>query len=284
MTTITRQSIKRHGGKSYLAEWIISQMPPRVRNPNAPAANDSGWCHYVEPYFGGGAVLFALDEEGISEVVNDIDGELTNFWDVLKSPELFAEMERLLLVTPVSKVEFDRARNTRGMPPAERAVSFFVRNRQSRQGLGRDFATIVRNRTRRGMNELPSAWLSAIDGLPEVHERLRRVVILNDSALKVIRQQDGPRTLFYLDPPYLHETRSSTGEYGDWEMSSAQHFALLWLLTEIKGRFLLSGYDSALYHWFGQTFGWACDSIEIDNKASSSKSKEKRREVLWRNF
>ena len=54
-TTIERQPLKWHGGKSYLAKWIIGLMPPRVRNSNDPAADDDGWCHYVEPYFGGGA-------------------------------------------------------------------------------------------------------------------------------------------------------------------------------------------------------------------------------------
>src|SRR5262245_48010301 len=77
----TGRPIKRHGGKSYLAKRIVDLMPPRAQNPNAPADDDPSWLHYVEPFFGGGAVLLALDPEGISEVANDLDGELTNFWD-----------------------------------------------------------------------------------------------------------------------------------------------------------------------------------------------------------
>ena len=61
--------IKWHGGKSYLADKIISLMPEHV--------------HYVEPYFGGGFVLFRKACEGVSEVVNDLNSELTTFWDVL---------------------------------------------------------------------------------------------------------------------------------------------------------------------------------------------------------
>src|SRR3989442_13548499 len=95
--------LKRHGGKSYLAEWIISLMPPRALNTNAPAESDNGWLHYVEPYFGGGAVLLAQDPEGIFEVVNDIDGELTNFWRVLKDVELFGEFQRIANCTPFSE-------------------------------------------------------------------------------------------------------------------------------------------------------------------------------------
>lgn len=62
--------LKWHGGKHYLAQDIVAMMPPRCRRPGNPAADDTGWLHYVEPYFGGGAVLLANDPIGISEVAN----------------------------------------------------------------------------------------------------------------------------------------------------------------------------------------------------------------------
>jgi site-specific DNA-adenine methylase len=196
--------LKSHGGKSYQAKGIIGLMPPRARNSNDPAADDPGWLRYVEPFFGAGAVLLTLDPEGIAEVVNDINGALTNFWDVLKSPVHFAELHRLACCTPVSEVEFERALTDlydASLSPARRAMAFMVRNRQSRQALGKDFASPVRIRTRRGMDEYVSSWLSAVEGLPAFHERLRRVLVRNTDALKVIRSEDGARTLFYLDPP-----------------------------------------------------------------------------------
>ncbi|MCA9025773.1 MAG: hypothetical protein KDA86_11250 [Planctomycetaceae bacterium] len=70
-----RQPIIRHGGKHYLAERIVVLMPPRSKNSNAPAPDDPGCVHYVEPFFGDGSVLFAMAPEDISEVVNDLDGE-----------------------------------------------------------------------------------------------------------------------------------------------------------------------------------------------------------------
>jgi DNA adenine methylase len=286
------QPIKRHGGKAYLAEWIISQMPPRAVNPNAPADSDRGWVHYVEPYFGGGSVLLAQDPEGISEVVNDLDGELTNFWRVLQSVELFGEFKRFIETMPCSSVEFEYAKRTLQAvrhqpvgekPNANRAGCFFIVCRQSRQALGRDFATIARNRTRRGMNELPSAWLSSIEGLPDVHARMRRVVVLNAHAPKVIKQQDGNRTLYYVDPPYLHETRSTTGEY-EHEMTRSQHVELLETLAKINGRFILSGYPSTLYTEYADRYGWHYESKQIDNKASGAEIKELKTECLWMNF
>jgi DNA adenine methylase len=283
-TRAAAQPLKWHGGKSYLAKAIIDRMPPRASNSNAPAADDPGWVHYVEPYFGGGAVLLAQNPEGISEVVNDVNGELTNFWDVLKSPTDFADLHRTMSLTPCSKIEFERACSiSENASPVTRAVAFLIRNRQSRQALGKDFCTLARNRTRRGMNELPSAWLGAIEGLPEIHARLQRVVILNDDALKVIRQQDGSRTLFYLDPPYLHETRAVTDAY-QHEMGFDDHVKLLNTLSRIEGRFLLSGYRSELYDTNAVVHGWNRTDFEIDNKAGSGKSKRKMVECVWTNY
>lgn len=280
--------LKWHGGKGYLAGWIISLMPAYV--------------HYVEPYFGGGAVLFRKSPEGVSEVVNDLNGELMNFWNVLQDRLLFDRFQRLVEATPFSEVEFRAADPSSyhyetempdestiaslGFNDDERlgaALDFFIRYRQSRQGLGKDFATLSRNRVRRGMNEQVSSWLSAVEGLPDAHGRLKRVVILNRDALDVIKSQDGPNTLFYLDPPYLHETRQTTSDY-EFEMSAEEHLKLLRVLSEINGKFLLSGYHSHTYDSTAQQFGWMCHEKEIDNKASSKKVKDRKTECVWANF
>ena len=77
------------------------------------------------------------------------------------------------------------------------------------------------------MNEQASSWLTAIEGLPAVHARLQRVVILNQPALEVLRSQDGPGVLFYRDPPYLPETRAAKKAFGPFEMTVEQHEELL---------------------------------------------------------
>ncbi|KKN11260.1 hypothetical protein LCGC14_1028170 [marine sediment metagenome] len=292
MTKLTQPG-KWHGGKFHLAKRIIELMPPHV--------------HYVETHFGMGSVLLQKDFEGVSEVVNDIDGRLTAFWKALQSPTSFEAFCRLIDATPLSQIEWRQANTTMaavttGKSLAERGAAFFINNRQSRQGLGKDFATLSRNRTRRGMNEQVSSWLTAIEGLPEIHERLKRVVILNDDALKVIRQQDGPNTLFYCDPPYLAETRSS----GEYEMTYSDHVRLLALLGrsvavdasrfddavetlgpllewQRKGKFLLSGYPSSLYYETAGMNTWHRVDIQIDNKASSAKTKEIKTVCMWAN-
>jgi DNA adenine methylase len=275
--------LKWHGGKSYLARRILALMPPRAKRPNAPAAGDPGWVHYVEPYFGGGAVLLANDPTGISEVANDLDGRLVNFWRVLQRPDLFKQFQRVVSAVPFSEAEWRDAGDRLDDPdPVQRAVAFFVRCRQSLAGRMDGFAPLSRTRTRRGMSEQASAWLGAVEGLPAVHARLSAVVIYNRPALDVIRAEDTPRTLFYLDPPYLHETRASTDTYGLHEMSEADHRELLAALKGCRGKVMLSGYRSDLYD--NALSGWVRHDFDIANHAAGGENKRRMCECLWCNF
>jgi DNA adenine methylase len=209
----TGAALKWHGGKHNLARRLVELMPPDG--------------HYVEPFAGGLSVLLAKDAEGISEVVNDINGDLTNFWRVLQDTDSFKRFRRIVEAVPFSEWEWtNAAASLDAADPVERAVAFFVRCRQSLAGRMDTFAPLTRKRTRRGMNEQASAWISAVDGLPAVHARLGRVVILKRPALEVIRSQDTVKTLFYLAPPYLPETRTSVGQYAH-EMDTAAHKELL---------------------------------------------------------
>jgi DNA adenine methylase len=264
--------IKWHGGKTYLAARIIEMMPEHT--------------HYIEPYFGGGAVFFRKPDSliaGHSEVINDVFGELVNFWKILQSDAHFIEFERRMNLTPFGKPEWEESLQQTSENPVDRACAFFIRYRQSRQGLGNAFATMSKTRTRRGMNEQVSSWLSAVEGLPVAHERLKRVVIFCEDAVKLIRQEDDPKSFFYCDPPYLTETRSSKDAYS-FEMTNSQHSELLECLGCLSGKFLLSGYPNSLYDSAANKFGWNRVDIMIDNKASSLKSKPKKTECVWSNY
>ncbi len=225
-------------------------------------------------------MLLNKSPEGISEVVNDIHRELTNFWRVLQDAQKFGQFIRVVEAMPFSQVEWNDAHHQPD-DPIRRAVNFFVRCRQSRAGKFDCFATLSRNRTRRQMNEQTSSWMSAVEGLPPVAERLKRVVILDDDALNVIQCQDGPNTLFYLDPPYLHETRVTTADY-EYEMTTDQHEKLLDVVNHCKGNVLLSGYPNALYE--RHLSRWSFVDIDIDNKASSAKCKPRMTERVWMNY
>jgi len=265
------QPLKWHGGKHYLAKRIISLMPLHL--------------HYVEPFFGGGSVLLEKDPDGVSEVANDVCQELTNFWRVLQDPQLFGEFMRRVSAMPFSQREWEDSRRRRVEmwrgTNVEMAVSFFVRCRQSRAGKFNGFATLSKNRTRRRMNEQASAWMTAVDGLPAVAQRMKRVVILNDDAVTVIGREDSPNTLFYLDPPYLHETRVTTKDYA-FEMTVDDHRRLLEQLQGAKGKVLISGYPSKLYD--DALRQWERVDFAIDNKASSAKRKPIQTERIWMNY
>lgn len=277
--------LKWHGGKGefngVLAKWIVSLIPPHS--------------HYVEPYCGGCSVLLHKSPDGVSEIVNDISGELTTFWRVMADEHQFAMFARKVAAIPFSENEFELSLAAHeqwlngeciqsGVFEVDRAVLFFVLCRQSRQGLMKDFATLSRNRTRGGMNEQVSAWLTAVAGLPDVHARLKRVVVMNRPAIDLIESEDGTKTVFYLDPCYLHETRKTVSDY-QFEMTSQDHTVLLDTLGQIRdSKFLLSGYRSTMYDSAANLHGWNRHEYKIANNASSKSTKDVKTECIWTNF
>jgi DNA adenine methylase len=268
MTATLTPPLKWHGGKQYLARRIVGLMP--------------GHTHYVEPYAGGLAVLLAKNPDGVSEVVNDLDGQLMNFWRALQEPDAFGTFARRIQATPFSEQEWKDAQVLlQSSDSISRAIGFFVRCRQSMAGRIETFAPLSRSRTRRGRNEQCSAWTNTVDGLSAVHARLQRVAILNRPALDAIRSQDGRDTLFYCDPPYLHSTRTASTVYDEFEIEG-DHCELLEVLLACKGKLMLSGYPSALYN--KMLAGWNRHEFNLPNNAAGGTAKRHMTECVWTNF
>jgi DNA adenine methylase len=269
--TTVQPPLKWHGGKQPLASKIVALFPPHS--------------NFVEVYAGGLAVLLAKDPEGVSEVVNDISGELTNFWRVLQSPEQFPRFQRRVEATVFSEAEWIRAEvmaNYRPTCEVEWAWAFFVRCRQSLAGRMKSFAPISTSRRRRGMNEQASAWLTAVEGLPAVHERLKRVVILNRDGCEVIRQFDKPDTVVYLDPPYLPQTRKATEVYSH-EMTEADHRVFLTTVKAVKSAAVaVSGYRSDFYD--SELSDWRRVEFDVANHAAGGEQKRRMVEVVYCNW
>lgn len=270
MLTKISPPLKYPGGKNYLAARLVALMPPHT--------------HYVEPFGGGLAVLWAKDPHGVSEVVNDRDSKLINLWRVLRDEEDFERFRRQIEAMPFAREEWEDAANSPDprTDPVGAAVAIFVRIRQSLAGRRDSFAPLSRTRTRRNMNEQCSAWLTAVEGLPEVHNRLRRVVIENMDAVDLIRREDAPGTLFYCDPPYVHSTRSDKNMYPGFEMLDEQHRGLLSALRECQGRVMLSGYPSDLYA--NILHGWKVHTFDLPNNAAAGSVKRRMTETVWCNF
>jgi DNA adenine methylase len=228
-TTQLISPLKWHGVKDSVAKWIVSLMPPRVKKPHNPAIDDPGWLNYVEPFFGSGAVLLALDPHGISECVNDVHGRLTNFWRVLQDEGDFARFQRIVEAVPFSEVEWNAAAENLDHPDAvRRAAALFIRCRQSLNERMDWFDPLIKERSRRGMNEQVSDWKTGVEGLPAVHARLSRVVVRQKPALEVIRYWGGRDTLLYVDPPHPDET-------------TAAHRELLDAIRHCTGKVMLRG-------------------------------------------
>lgn len=213
-----------YGGKFNHLDWLL---------PLLPACH-----HYCEPFGGSAAVLLNRDPAPV-ETYNDIDGDVVNFFRVLR--DHYEELARAIALTPFSREEFYLAiyGDEHNISDLERARRFFVRARQARTGLAQT-ATLGRwanckQTSRAGMSGVVSRWLGSIEGLAEIAERLLRVQIENRPAIDVIQLYDDPDTLFYCDPPYVHASRGDNNAYS-FEMDEQAHRELARVLRQCRGK------------------------------------------------
>jgi len=256
-----------YGGKFNHLNWLLPLLP--------------NCHHYCEPFAGSAAVLLNRDPSPV-ETYNDIDGEVVNFFRVLR--EQREQIIEAIGLTPFAREEFYRALNGHGqsLSPVERARRFFIRARQVRTGLAQTASlgrwANCKNTSRSGMSGVVSRWLGSIENLPEVALRLLRVQIENRPADEVITLYDSEMTLFYCDPPYPHGTRGDSKAYG-FEMTDDDHRDLAALLSKVKARVAVSGYRGAL---MDELYGdWHRHDALIRNCHSIKKP---RQEALWTNY
>jgi len=257
-----------YGGKYSHLDWLLPLLPP---------------CHhYCEPFGGSAAVLLNRPPSPV-ETYNDLDGEVVNFFRVLRD-----DKDRLIEaigLTPFSREEFALACEIDpDLSPLERARRFFVRARQVRTGLAQTASlgrwANCKNTSRAGMSGAISRWLGSIEELPEIAERLLRVQIENRPALDVIRLYDGPNTLFYCDPPYVHLTRGDSTAYG-YEMTDYEHRALAEVLNSARGLVAISNYQCALMDELYPAPKWI---KTVAPEKTIHSTKDTRVEALWTNY
>lgn len=264
---LMRPPIPYYGGKYHLAKQLISLMPEHE-------------C-YVEP-FGGSAVVLINKPPVELEVYNDIDGEIVNFFRVLRDRS--DELIRLLKLTPYSREEFALCLESTD-DPLEQARRTFVKMRMG--------FSACRNLTPGNWkyNVKPSkgsaknllSFMNSIEWLPEIVERLKLVQIECRDALEVIQKFDSETTFFYLDPPYLEDTLQRSDLYL-YHLPRERHIELAKLLKNIKGKFLLSGYSNPLYDelykdCYSLTFNVVCIA---GRKVGQPRTR--RTEVVWANY
>lgn len=256
-----------YGGKYSHLDWLLPLLPEAT--------------HYCEPFGGSAAVLINRQPSPV-ETYNDLDGEVVNFFRVLREQK--EALVEAIGLTPFSRAEFETAINDRGedLSDLERARRFYIRARQVRTGLaqkassGRWAHCLLTSRA--GMAGAVSRWLGAVEDLPLIAQRLLRVQIENAPAIEVINRYDSEETLFYCDPPYPHGSRGDSNAYA-YEMTDEQHYELAETLRQVKGKVVLSGYKCELME---ELYGdW--HRIEAPEKIAHS-VKTLRRETVWLNY
>ncbi|MCI0438436.1 MAG: DNA adenine methylase [Chloroflexi bacterium] len=256
-----------YGGKYSHLDWLLPLLPEAK--------------HYCEPFGGSAAVLINRQPSSI-ETYNDMDGEVVNFFRVLRDQK--ESLIEAIGLTPFSKEEFERAvtESRDGLSDLERARRFYIRARQVRTGLAQTASTgrwaHCRLTSRAGMAGAVSRWLGAIEDLPLIAQRLLRVQIEHDSAINVMKRYDSEETLFYCDPPYPHESRGDSKAYR-YEMTDEEHRELASVLHEVKGKVALSGYHCELMDELYSDWKFVEGDLRIVHSV-----KALRREVLWVNY
>lgn len=253
--------LKWPGCKWRIANQIVDLLPPHKI--------------YLEPFFGSGAIFFSKAPCN-TEVLNDLDSEVTNLFKCIR--DLPDELARLVNFTPYSRDEYKQSYNRSGTA-LERARQFLVRANMARAGMqyyssawrhsGPVLGAVCKQCVTGDWNSIPSKILEAA-------ERLKDAEIENTDAIKLIEKYNHKDCLIYADPPYLLSTRRQ--RYYNVEMTEdKQHEELIRVLKEHSGPVLLSGYDSELYN--DLLTGWSRKDIK-----TSAEQGKTRVEVIWANY
>ncbi len=267
MTATLKSPICRFGGKFFLANWLTSFIPEHTL--------------FCEIFAGAGHLLFSKSPSPV-EVLNDIDGYLIAFFEVLKDDTKRLRLVETLNNMPYSRKLWQKIRTqwkAGNIPENEiECVSWwFYLNRTCFSGDQKRGGFAVPSIT--GRNPCTS-FRNTIKTLDDVAERLRGVIIENLPYQECIKRYDSEDTLFYCDPPYLSHEKY----YGKGCFALQDHYRLAELLHDIKGQAMVTHYQNSLYDDLYR--GW--QRYEYQSFKGSHKSeggeKPKTIEVLYCNF
>ena len=257
-----------YGAKQRLASRIVGKLPPH-----------NAW---VEAFCGSAALTLAKRPVQI-EVINDINGEVVNFFRQLRNNS--SEMCKLLRFTPYAREELSKARSPEAeLTDLERARRFFVAAMMAINGsFGKALGgfSFSNSYTRRNMEARVSRWKAMPDYLELVAERLSQVRIENKDAIVLFSDFiNRPATLVYFDPPYLTDR---TQGYDHDQCSEEYHERLLNAAIKAKCMVFLSGYENDLYNdYLTCANGWHKRRIKTTTRGHNGKD-SKREEIIWCN-
>jgi DNA adenine methylase len=255
------------GGKTAIASRIVAMLPVHE--------------HYVEPFAGSLAVLLAKPPSPM-ETVNDLDGELMNFWRILR--ERPADLERACALTPHSRAELDLAYQP-ATDDLERARRIWIRLTQARSGQHfKRTGWRYYQDPRHSHSSMPDYLDAYTARLAPAAARIQQVSLESLPALDIVGRYGRHRDcLIYADPPYLMSARSCNDRgpsYGVEMGTEADHRELAAALRAAAAAVVLSGYHSALYDQLYA--GWhVAEMAAFTGNARTGNTR--RTEVLWSN-
>lgn len=256
--------ISYYGGKQKLAATIIKLIPTHNL--------------YCEPFIGGAAVFFAKPPSNV-EVINDTNKEMINFYRMVQTD--FVSLEKEIQISLHSRDIHRRARVVYDNPDMfgelKRAWAVWVLAAQSfASGLDKDWGYDIKKPT------TSKKVANKREGFTEDYAmRLQMVQIECTDALRIIRSRDTKDAFFYCDPPYYN---SNCGHYDGYSLEDFE--ALLKLLSQIEGKFILSSYPSPILKQYTKQHGWHTKTIEQTISVANNHGKpgKPKTEVLTANF
>lgn len=259
--------IRYYGGKSLIINKLKEYFPKDFDT-------------YVEPF--GGSFSVGLTVDCPNMVYNDLDLNVFALYRVLNDSHLFSIFKQRCDLAVYSEnfrqLYKQRLKDHDYENIVDKAFYFFYVNRTSHNGHG---GFSINTSIRRNMSKSVSDFLSSIDRLPELHEKLSKVIISNTDGIKLINKFDRNNCFIYLDPPYHRSTRGSA-KY-DVDMDDNQQEDLIKTVLGVRqAKCLLSGYDCDLYSNLEKS-GWNKESFEVKTTDSKMNSKTKI-ETVWFNY
>lgn len=267
-TLIEARSTKRQGARR-MSPAVLRYPGSKWSLAGAIIEHFSPHFHYVEPFFGSGAVFFSKDPSS-HEIINDTNGSVVNLFRALRDHT--EDLCWALEATPWSRDEYDQSDTLTG-DPVEDARRFVVRCWQAHAS---DLAKKTGWKSR-GVKQraggMSHRWQKVPDQLRLLAWRLSDAEIENRSAIEIIKRHAGSDCLIYADPPYVHSSRTQR-MYG-FEMTDDEHVELLETLCAHPGPVVLSAYETDLYS--NLLSGWATYEL----KPPKVEKGAIRTELLW---
>jgi DNA adenine methylase len=243
------------GSKWSLASRIVEHFKPHY--------------HYVEPFFGSGAVFFTKSPVP-HEVINDRLSLVTNLFRVLR--DRTDELCWALEATPWSREEYDMC-DLHSDDDLENARRFVVRCWQAHASdLAKKTGWKNRGAVQRAAG-MSHRWNKVPEQLRLLALRLKDAEIEHRDGIEVIERHRSEDTLIYADPPYPHSVRTQK-MYGN-EMTDEDHILLLKTLLNHPGPVVVSGYANEMYDEA------LADWTRVVMRAPKVEKGASRLEVLW---